>query len=70
MAATVLSLPLAIRASQWSAIAQVVLAIGAITAAAWAAYTFRKAKRAEAARWMISLFRDFYRDERCLGHVS
>jgi len=50
-------------ASQWSAIGQVVLAVGAIAAAAWAAYTFRKAKRAEAARWMISLFRDFYRDE-------
>jgi hypothetical protein len=58
-----LNLLASLTASQWSAIGQVVLAVGAIAAAAWAAYTFRKAKRVEAARWMISLFRDFYRDE-------
>lgn len=49
--------------SEWSAIGEMVLALGAITAAAWAAYTYRKAKRAEAARWMVSLFKDFYQDE-------
>jgi gamma-glutamylcyclotransferase (GGCT)/AIG2-like uncharacterized protein YtfP len=49
--------------SQWSAIGEMVLALGAVTAAGWAAYTYRKAKRAEAARWMVSLFKDFYRDE-------
>jgi gamma-glutamylcyclotransferase (GGCT)/AIG2-like uncharacterized protein YtfP len=58
-----ISLLLSLKASQWSAIGQVVLAVGAIAAAGWAAYTFRKAKRAEAARWMISLFKGFYQDE-------
>jgi gamma-glutamylcyclotransferase (GGCT)/AIG2-like uncharacterized protein YtfP len=57
------TLPFAITSGQGSAIAQAVLATGAIVTAAWAAFTFRTSKRAEAARWMISLFRDFYRDE-------
>jgi gamma-glutamylcyclotransferase (GGCT)/AIG2-like uncharacterized protein YtfP len=50
-------------ARDWSALGTVVLAAGALVTAGWAAYTFRKAKRAEAARWMVALFRDFYRDE-------
>lgn len=57
-----LSTPLAVSASQWNAIGQMMLAVGAIVAAGWAAYTFREAKRAEAARWMVGLFRDFYGD--------
>ena len=58
-----ISLSLTIAADQWSAIGQIVLAVGAIAAAGWAAYTFRKTKRAEAGRWMIALFKDFYQDE-------
>jgi gamma-glutamylcyclotransferase (GGCT)/AIG2-like uncharacterized protein YtfP len=54
---------LGLAARDWSALGAVVLAVGALIAAGWAAYTFRKAKRAEAARWMVALFRDFYRDE-------
>jgi gamma-glutamylcyclotransferase (GGCT)/AIG2-like uncharacterized protein YtfP len=57
------TIPLGLSASQWDAVGQMVLAVGAITAGAWAAYTFWKVKRAEAARWMVSLFKDFYRDE-------
>lgn len=39
------------------------LACGALAAAAWAAYTYRKTKRGEAARWMVEMFRQFYRDD-------
>lgn len=63
MAITPPDLSLALTTGQLSAAAQIVLAVGAITTAGWAAYTFRKAKRGEAARWMVALFKDFYRDE-------
>lgn len=49
-------------ASSWSAASQVALALGAIIAAGWAVFTYRRAKRAEAARWLQGLFRDFYTD--------
>jgi gamma-glutamylcyclotransferase (GGCT)/AIG2-like uncharacterized protein YtfP len=49
-------------ADSWNAAGQVVLAVGAIVAACWAVFTYRRAKRAEAARWLQSLFRDFYTD--------
>jgi gamma-glutamylcyclotransferase (GGCT)/AIG2-like uncharacterized protein YtfP len=49
-------------ASAWSAAGQVALALGAIVAAGWAVFTYRRAKRAEAARWLQGLFRDFYTD--------
>jgi gamma-glutamylcyclotransferase (GGCT)/AIG2-like uncharacterized protein YtfP len=39
-----------------------VLAVGAVVAACWAVFTYRRAKRAEAARWLQGLFRDFYTD--------
>lgn len=54
---------LALAAESWNALGQMLLALGAVTAGAWAAYTYRKTQRAEAARWMVSLFKDFYRDE-------
>jgi gamma-glutamylcyclotransferase (GGCT)/AIG2-like uncharacterized protein YtfP len=49
-------------ANSWNAAGQAVLAVGAIVAAGWAVFTYRRAKRAEAARWLQSLFRDFYTD--------
>lgn len=39
-----------------SAIADVALAVGTIGAAIWAAYTFRKSKELEAARWQKQIF--------------
>jgi gamma-glutamylcyclotransferase (GGCT)/AIG2-like uncharacterized protein YtfP len=39
-----------------------ILAVGAIVAAGWAIFTYRRAKRAEAARWLQGLFQDFYTD--------
>jgi gamma-glutamylcyclotransferase (GGCT)/AIG2-like uncharacterized protein YtfP len=50
-------------ADSWNAAGQVILAIGAVAAAAWAIFTYRKARRAEAAQWLHGLFRDFYKDE-------
>lgn len=47
-------------ANSWNAAGQVVLAVGAIVAAGWAVFTYRRAKRAEAARWLQGLFREFY----------
>lgn len=49
-------------ANSWNAAGQVILAVGAIIAAGWAVFTYRRAKRAEAARWLQGLFRDFYTD--------
>jgi gamma-glutamylcyclotransferase (GGCT)/AIG2-like uncharacterized protein YtfP len=49
-------------AEDWNAAAQVVLAVGTVSAALSAAFTYRGSKRAEAARWMVSLFSDFYKD--------
>ncbi len=49
-------------ANSWNAAGQVILAVGAIVAAGWAIFTYRRAKRAEAARWLQGLFRDFYTD--------
>lgn len=53
---------LGLNAAEWDALAQVLLAIGAMSAAGWATFTYWKGKRAEAARWAIEVFRDFYRD--------
>ncbi|MFN8174212.1 MAG: gamma-glutamylcyclotransferase family protein [Solirubrobacteraceae bacterium] len=39
-----------------------ILALAAGAAALWTAYSYRSSKRAEAARWMVQLFRDFYGD--------
>lgn len=44
----------------WSALGQMVLAVGAIAAGFWAVHNYRKAQSAEAARWLQSLFSDFY----------
>jgi|SRR6187549_42569 len=49
-------------ANSWNAAGQLILAVGAIVAAAWAVFLYRRAKRAEAARWLQGLFRDFYTD--------
>lgn len=53
---------LGLNANDWNALAQVLLAFGALSAAGWATFTYWKGKRAEAARWAIEVFRDFYRD--------
>lgn len=60
--AVALILLVAWSADSWNAAGQVVLAVGAIVAAGWALFTYRRAKRAEAARWLQGLFRDFYTD--------
>jgi gamma-glutamylcyclotransferase (GGCT)/AIG2-like uncharacterized protein YtfP len=54
-------------ANSWNAAGQVILAVGAIIAAGWAVFTYRRAKRAEAARWLQGLFRDFYTDPMIVG---
>jgi gamma-glutamylcyclotransferase (GGCT)/AIG2-like uncharacterized protein YtfP len=47
-------------AQEWYAFGTNVLAVGAIGGGLWAVYNYRKTKRAEAARWLQGLFRDFY----------
>lgn len=49
---------------QWSAFASVVLAVGAVATGLWGIYSYRKAKRTEAARWIQGLFRDFYLEDK------
>jgi gamma-glutamylcyclotransferase (GGCT)/AIG2-like uncharacterized protein YtfP len=41
-----------------------VLAIGAVGTAGWGVYSYRAAKRVEAAKWIQGLFRDFYIEDR------
>jgi gamma-glutamylcyclotransferase (GGCT)/AIG2-like uncharacterized protein YtfP len=47
-------------ADEWSAFGSVVLAVGAVCTALWAVFNYRKAKRAEAARWLQGMFEHFY----------
>jgi gamma-glutamylcyclotransferase (GGCT)/AIG2-like uncharacterized protein YtfP len=41
-----------------------ILAVGAVGTSLWALFTYRSAKRFEAARWIEGLFREFYLDPR------
>ena len=43
-----------------TAVANVFLALGAVLTAAWAAYTYREGKKAEAARWQKHVFDDLF----------
>jgi len=47
-------------ASSWYAFGTDVLALCAVVGGAWAVYGYRKARRAEAARWLHQVFKDFY----------
>jgi hypothetical protein len=38
--------------------------VGAVTAGVWTLFNYRRAQRAEAARWLQGVFRDFYLDDR------
>lgn len=49
-------------AQQWYAFGTNALAASALIAGLWAVYNYRKAKRAEAARWLQGLFKEFYTD--------
>lgn len=53
---------MSLSAEAWNAAAQVVLAVGTVSAALSAALTYRSSKRTEAARWMVALFDDFYKN--------
>lgn len=41
-----------------------ILAVGAVATSFWALFTYRRAKRFEATRWIEGLFREFYLDDR------
>lgn len=47
-------------AEAWTAIANMLLAVGAILTGLLAVRTYRKTKRDEAARWLQGMFQDFY----------
>lgn len=51
-------------AEQWSALGNVLLGFGAVTAGVWSVFNYRKNRRSEAARWLQGVFRDFYLDNR------
>jgi len=53
----------ALSAEGWSALANGVLAVGALVTGALGLYTYRKGKRVEAARWLHGMFKDFYLGE-------
>jgi gamma-glutamylcyclotransferase (GGCT)/AIG2-like uncharacterized protein YtfP len=50
----------AITAVGWSAIGQCLLGGSAFVGGGWAVFTYRKARRREAARWLQGIFNDFY----------
>jgi gamma-glutamylcyclotransferase (GGCT)/AIG2-like uncharacterized protein YtfP len=47
-------------ATEWYAFGTNVLAFGAVTGGAWALYSHRKTRRVDAARWLQTVFTDFY----------
>jgi hypothetical protein len=51
-------------ADEWSAFGNVLLGVGAVTAGVWTLFNYRKNRRAEAARWLQGVSRDFYLDDR------
>jgi gamma-glutamylcyclotransferase (GGCT)/AIG2-like uncharacterized protein YtfP len=51
-------------AEQWNALGNVLLGVGALVAGAWSIFNYRKNRRAEAARWLQGVFRDFYLEDR------
>jgi gamma-glutamylcyclotransferase (GGCT)/AIG2-like uncharacterized protein YtfP len=51
-------------AEQWNAFGNVLLGVGAVTAGIWTLFNYRRSQRAEAARWLQGVFRDFYLDDR------
>jgi hypothetical protein len=51
-------------AEEWNAFGNVLLGVGAVTAGIWTLFNYRRAQRAEAARWLQGVFRDFYLDDR------
>lgn len=51
-------------AEEWSALGNVLLGVGAVTAGLWSLFNYRKNRRSEAARWLQGVFRDFYLDNR------
>ena len=51
---------LGLAADDWSALGQMTLAFGGIAAGLWAIHNYRRARSTEAARWLQSLFSDFY----------
>lgn len=50
------------RAEAWQAVAQLLVIAGAISTGVWAVYTYRKAQRAQASRWVQDLHSEFYTD--------
>jgi gamma-glutamylcyclotransferase (GGCT)/AIG2-like uncharacterized protein YtfP len=50
--------------ASWSALADMILAIGLVAGGLWAIFTFWKAQRIESARWLHSILQDFYISEK------
>jgi hypothetical protein len=48
------------RLEVWQTISDVVIASAVLVGGIWAFYNFHKSKRTEAARWLQSLYKDFY----------
>jgi len=48
----------------WSALGNVLLGVGVVTAGVWTLFNYYRTRRAEAARWLQGLFREFYLDGR------
>jgi gamma-glutamylcyclotransferase (GGCT)/AIG2-like uncharacterized protein YtfP len=51
-------------AEEWNAFGNVLLGVGAVTAGVWTVFNYQRARRAEAARWLQGVFRDFYLEDR------
>lgn len=51
-------------ANEWNAFGNVLLGVGALAAGAWSIFNYRRNRRAEAARWLQGVFRDFYLEGR------
>lgn len=51
-------------AEEWNAFGNVLLGVGAVSAGVWTLLHYRRGRRAEAARWLQGVFRDFYLDDR------
>jgi gamma-glutamylcyclotransferase (GGCT)/AIG2-like uncharacterized protein YtfP len=51
-------------AQEWSALGDMLLGVGAVSAGLWTLFNYRKNRRVEAARWLHGVFRDFYLDDR------